>query len=326
MTTASAPVLSQLQGNDEKVIGYASRALTKPERNYCVTRRELLAVVHFVKYFRQYVYGQKFTIRTDHGALRWLLNFKDPEGQIARWLQVLGEYNFRIIHRAGRSHANADGMSRLPCRQCGRVQNPEGEPAHQESEQRTGEVRGHHDRTHLGRGEDADNATSRSNHRAGPRGDTGRQDETSMAGKYRPYPQLRRHTSTNGSDSTSNEGSCTGDGNRKTGRQVIWQLVLPEQCRHHAIKELHDSKTAGHLGYKKTLAKLAPKVLLVWHVHGRKGLVSKVSMLCNSETTGEETTSTPPTVSGRGTHGANCRGRTRPFSGNSCGESSHPSL
>ena len=113
-------VLSQVQGGQEKVIAYGSKSLTKEERRYCVTRKELLAVVYFVKYYRHYLYGQKFTIRTDHGALRWLINFKDPQGQVARWLEILGTYDFDIQHRPGLKHNNADSMSRGPCRQCGR--------------------------------------------------------------------------------------------------------------------------------------------------------------------------------------------------------------
>ena len=82
-------VLSQVIDGHERVIAYGSRVLSKTERNYCVTRRELLAVVVFLKKFRQYLYGRRFTVRTDHGALRWLMDFKDPQGQLCRWLQVV---------------------------------------------------------------------------------------------------------------------------------------------------------------------------------------------------------------------------------------------
>ena len=54
-------------------------------------------------------------VRTDHASLKWLFNFRQPEGQIARWLQKLQEYDFEIVHRAGRSHVNADALSRRPC-------------------------------------------------------------------------------------------------------------------------------------------------------------------------------------------------------------------
>ena len=77
-------VLSQRQGGEEKVIAYGSKVLSKSERNYCVTRRELLAVVHFIRQYRHYLLGHKFELRTDHGALAWLFKFKEPKGQVAR--------------------------------------------------------------------------------------------------------------------------------------------------------------------------------------------------------------------------------------------------
>ena len=118
-------VLSQVQNGHERVIAYGNRSLTKEERRHCVSRKEMLAVVFYLKYFRHYLYGKRFTIRTDHGALRWLVNFKDPQGQVARWLEVLGTYDFQIQHRPGLHHNNADALSRGPCRQCGRDESTE---------------------------------------------------------------------------------------------------------------------------------------------------------------------------------------------------------
>ncbi|GBM32961.1 Retrovirus-related Pol polyprotein from transposon 297 [Araneus ventricosus] len=92
-------VLSQNIGNEERVIAYFSKSLGKPERNYCVTRKELLDIVKSIEHFHHYLYGRKFLLRTDHASLRWLLNFKEPEGQISRWIQRLQEYNFGIQHR-----------------------------------------------------------------------------------------------------------------------------------------------------------------------------------------------------------------------------------
>ena len=134
-------VLSQEQEGMEKVIAYSSRALTKSERNYCVTRKELLAVVYFVKYFRMYLYGRKFTIRTDHGALKWLFGFKDPAGQVARWIQTLAEYDLGIQHRPGHRHGNADAMSRTPCLQCHRApESCSGDPLKEERQVTGSEV------------------------------------------------------------------------------------------------------------------------------------------------------------------------------------------
>lgn len=108
-------VLSQIQNGKETVIAYYSRTFSRPERSYCVTRRELLAIVSSLKNFHHYLYGRHFLVRTDHGALRWLLNFKNPEGQMARWFEELASYDFEIQHRAGKSHNNADALRRRPC-------------------------------------------------------------------------------------------------------------------------------------------------------------------------------------------------------------------
>ena len=106
-------VLSQVHDDGkEHVVGYASHSLSKAERNYTTTRKELLAVVTFVQHFRHYLLHRPFTLHTDHGSLQWLHNFKEPTGQLARWIERLADYNFTIQHRAGSRHRNADALSR----------------------------------------------------------------------------------------------------------------------------------------------------------------------------------------------------------------------
>ena len=41
-------------------------------------------------------YGRSFVLRTDHTALCWLFSFRLPEGQIARWLEHLQQYDFEL--------------------------------------------------------------------------------------------------------------------------------------------------------------------------------------------------------------------------------------
>ncbi|GBN30382.1 Retrovirus-related Pol polyprotein from transposon 297, partial [Araneus ventricosus] len=110
-------LLSQKIGNEECVIAYFSRTLGNPERNYCVTRKELLAVVKSIEHFYQYLYGPKFLLRTDHASLRWLLNFREPEDQLARCIQRLQENDFEILQLKCISHGNADALSRRPCKE-----------------------------------------------------------------------------------------------------------------------------------------------------------------------------------------------------------------
>ena len=117
-------VLSQIQNDQERVIAYCSHALRPSQRRYCTTKREMLATVSMCIQFRSYLRGARFIIRTDHKSLVWLHRFKDIEGMMARWLNTLQQFQFTIVHRAGRDHSNADGLSRVPtspCGQCTRV-------------------------------------------------------------------------------------------------------------------------------------------------------------------------------------------------------------
>ena len=112
-------VLSQIQNGEERVIAYGSRSLTKAEKNYCVTRREMLAVVYFTDYYRHFLLGHPFRVRTDNSAVRYMnsMTYK-PVGQIARWLEKLQSFDFMTEHRPGRQHSNADGLSRPPFVRC----------------------------------------------------------------------------------------------------------------------------------------------------------------------------------------------------------------
>ena len=65
------------------------------DSSYCVTRKELLAVVTTVKQFHHYLYGRKLLVRSDHGALQWIMNFTKPKGQVARWIEMLSAYDFQ---------------------------------------------------------------------------------------------------------------------------------------------------------------------------------------------------------------------------------------
>ena len=114
--SALGAVLQQEQDGETVVIAYASRALLAAEKSYCTTRKELLGVIYGLKQFRHYLWGSKqFLLRTDHAALTSLFRAPNPMQQQARWLGFIADFHFKIVHRAGRQHGNADSLSRKPC-------------------------------------------------------------------------------------------------------------------------------------------------------------------------------------------------------------------
>ena len=249
--TGLGGVLSQVQDDGrERVVAYASRVLTKPERRYCVTRRELLAVVTFTHHFRPYLLGRKFTIRTDHGSLTWLSNIKEPEGQLARWIEQLQEYHFTIVHRPGRKHGNADALSRRPCSQCGREdhyeQNVVASLRNQESSPAALEERTAQDVRQLQLNDPSIGIVLKAKE------EDKKLNSDQARGKGPEAQRLmqlwERLLIKNGMLKRRYEDAqgCTS-----------WiQLVVPQSLRMEIMQELHAGATEGHLGEEKTFNKI----------------------------------------------------------------------
>ena len=100
---------------ERRTIAYASRALSDVERRYSQTEREALAIVWSCEHFHLYLYGNSFTLVTDHKALEAIWNNpkSKPPARIERWGLRLQPYNFRVEYRKGAENP-ADYMSRHP--------------------------------------------------------------------------------------------------------------------------------------------------------------------------------------------------------------------
>ena len=111
--TALGAVLSQVIGGEERPVAFESRVLTKTEVNYATTKREALGIVQAMQWFRPYIYGTQCIVGTDHASLQWLFR-QNADGLTFRMIQKMQEYDYRIVHRPGEKHNNADGLSRRP--------------------------------------------------------------------------------------------------------------------------------------------------------------------------------------------------------------------
>ncbi|XP_065670064.1 uncharacterized protein LOC136088898 [Hydra vulgaris] len=221
---ASGYVLSQYQGDLEKVILYGGRNFTSTESKYSTTEREALAVVVAIQKCRPYVYGQKFKIVTDHNSLKWLISIKDPTGRLARWSLILQSYNFEIAYRSGKIHGNADGLSRCSYNTVATMTVPGKSIDHLVKEQRSDP---YYARlvTYLTKRELPDDLKEA-------------KKVLAMEGSY--------HLDENG---------LLFHHESKVSRNLT-QLVVPQSLRSELITWAHDEPCGGHFGVTKTFGKI----------------------------------------------------------------------
>ena len=112
--TAIGAVLTQQDGEGlEHPVAYASRILTRAERNYAPTEGECLAIVWSVKKFRHHLHGRPFLLRTDHHALQWLQTARFSNSKLERWSMALQEHDYRVEYLKGKHNMVADCLSRV---------------------------------------------------------------------------------------------------------------------------------------------------------------------------------------------------------------------
>ena len=105
-------VLSQVRAGEEHPIMYISRKLLPNKRNYSTVEKEALAIKWSLDKLRYYLLGREFTLITDHTPLKWMAGAKDTNARVTRWFLALQDFRFKVDHRLGREHANADALSR----------------------------------------------------------------------------------------------------------------------------------------------------------------------------------------------------------------------
>ncbi|GFX82078.1 retrovirus-related Pol polyprotein from transposon 297 [Trichonephila clavipes] len=106
-------VLTQLteQGEEHPIL-YLSKKFSEVEKRYCTTEKECASIVFAIKRLHYYLDGNSFLVMTDHNPLVWLNRNVSSNPRLMRWALALQPYNFRIVHRSGKSHKNADSLSR----------------------------------------------------------------------------------------------------------------------------------------------------------------------------------------------------------------------
>jgi hypothetical protein len=107
-------VLSQREGRFEKVVAYASKGLIVAQRRFHPMEGECYALIWGIMHFRHYLQRTHFTLRTDHKPFEWLATVSNANGRRGRWIDMLQDFSFKILHRPRLKHGNVDALSRNP--------------------------------------------------------------------------------------------------------------------------------------------------------------------------------------------------------------------
>ena len=94
-----------------KVVAYSSRELKVHEKNYPTHDLELAAVVHALKTWRHYLYGQRCDVYTDHKSLKCIFTQSELNMRQRRWLELIKDYELEIHYHPGKANVVADALS-----------------------------------------------------------------------------------------------------------------------------------------------------------------------------------------------------------------------
>jgi len=250
-------VLSQMHKEDkeekEVVIAYASRHLNDVEKNWSTIEKEAYAIVHAVKQFYPYLYGRRFQVLSDHKPLRELLRKKETSAKLARWALCLQDYDIAIVCRAGKVNQNADCLSRIPETDGATTTQPEVTPVinaltnvkFAEEQEKDKYCKG-----------------ARTKYE-----EEKRIKEELLNDIEIEMKNFKKNNKNKESPRDGDEGYLSENDNIDDDEEIIeldngllgttaGRILVPESLKEKILKRFHDSPYAGHLGIKKTAARI----------------------------------------------------------------------
>jgi transposase InsO family protein len=96
------------------IVAICSKKLSPTQQRYPVYKKELWAVVYALRKFHSYIWGRPDTIiYTDHKPLIHITNQTNLSASLQQWLDVIMDYNLKIMYRPGILHVLPDALSRM---------------------------------------------------------------------------------------------------------------------------------------------------------------------------------------------------------------------
>jgi len=114
----SGAVLSQQLPGEEKwhPVAFYSKSLSPVEQNYEIHDKEMLAIICALEEWRHFLEGARHPVEiwTDYKNLEYFMTTKKLNRRQARWSLYLAHFDFKLVHRPGRSMGKPDALSRRP--------------------------------------------------------------------------------------------------------------------------------------------------------------------------------------------------------------------
>jgi len=245
--------LTQYQNDRQVVVAYASRLLSDAERNYSTTEKEGLALVWAVRKFKPYLEGYHFVAITDHVALKWLLKLHEPTGRLARWVMDLQQFDFEVRYRKGTLNRVADALSRQPVPD---IPSPSAQTVGIATfevgvltRRAAREQRRKDDETVV-----RESAESQEGSQVveADRDDKPLQTPSLWFDRMRQLVEKRP----NRYPRYKISGITLYRAFQRKNEPTTWRVCVPQEKIAKVLHETHDAATAGHLGVKKTLARV----------------------------------------------------------------------
>ena len=104
--------LNIIRDGVERPAAFYSQQLQGAQKSYSATELEGLAIFKAIHKFAHWLWGRRFTVRTDHSALVALLKSRTLNRRLHGWVLKLQSFDFEVVYRPGAQNGDADGLSR----------------------------------------------------------------------------------------------------------------------------------------------------------------------------------------------------------------------
>jgi len=109
---ASGQGIGAVLMQEGRPLAFESRKLKGRDLEKSTYEKEMLAILHAVRKFRQYLLGTHLKVKTDHNSLKYFLDQRVSSEEQQKWVTKMQGYDFEIIYKKGKENVAADALSR----------------------------------------------------------------------------------------------------------------------------------------------------------------------------------------------------------------------